>query len=61
MTPLEKVKASKLKCKRHRDNWKRKAKSYENIIRRVFYYHGQRPGLCVECKILKEADFWATK
>ena len=29
MTPIEKVKASKAKCKRHRDNWKAKALKLE--------------------------------
>ena len=35
MTTLEKVKASKAKCKRHRDNWKAKALAYREIIERA--------------------------
>jgi hypothetical protein len=35
MTTIDKVKASKAKCKRHRDNWKSRALAYEDIIRRA--------------------------
>jgi len=39
-----------------RIDWRRKAKSYEGIIKRVQAYHRQCHGLCVECSILNEID-----
>jgi len=51
MTTINKIKASKDKCKRQRDNWKRKALAYREIIERA----RNSPDVCKD-EILDEAD-----
>jgi hypothetical protein len=42
-------------------NWRRKAKTYEDIIREAAGFHQGISGhncVCTMCRILYEADFW---
>ena len=54
-TAIDKVKASKAKCKRHRDNWKARALAYDGIIRRAYNRLPNYPN--VAKAILNSADF----